>query len=195
MDIETAYLDACRQPSDINEHLPLLHHYALSCQHVTEFGVGRGMSTVCFIHARPIRLESYDIGVKPEVASYLDELAASARVQFSFHAEDVRNARIDPTELLFIDTWHVYDQLRLELLIHSDRVSKFIALHDTVTFGDVGETSGHRGLWPALIEFLLSHPEWTIFENRSNNNGLTILRRRTQGVTEPGSFLLRDRLL
>jgi|ERR1700722_14925037 hypothetical protein len=186
MDIETAYLLACRQPSDINEHLPLLHHYALSCQHVTEFGVGRGVSTVCFIHARPVRLESYDIGLMPNVASYLNELAASANVQFSLHPEDVRNARIDPTDLLFIDTWHVYDQLRLELLIHSDRVSKFIALHDTVTFGDVGETSGHRGLWPALVEFLVGHPEWTICENRSNNNGLTILGRRTPAVTEPG---------
>jgi predicted O-methyltransferase YrrM len=180
MDIETAYLEACGRPSDLNEHLPLLHQYALSCQHITEFGVRLGISTVCFIHAHPLRIVSYDVDKKPDVARYLQELAESASVQFSFHAEDVRNTRIEATELLFIDTWHVYDQLRLELIIHADRVNKFIALHDTVTFGDVGESPGHRGLWPALIEFLQIHPEWTIFENRSNNNGLTILRRKAR---------------
>src|SRR5215468_1406454 len=111
MDIETAYLQACTQPSDINEHLPLLHAYALSCQHITEFGVRLGVSTVCFIHARPLHIVSYDIDKKPDVAGWLEELAANASVQFSFHAEDVRNVRIERTELLLIDTWHVYDQL------------------------------------------------------------------------------------
>jgi hypothetical protein len=65
MDIETVYLDAGRQPSEINEHLTLLHYYALSCQHVTEFGLRLGVFTVCFIHARPIRLESYRIPTEP----------------------------------------------------------------------------------------------------------------------------------
>lgn len=178
MNLELAYAEACRQRSDLNEHLPLLHEYALSCQHITEFGVRFGVSTICFLHARPKFLVSYDVDKKPEAISRLHALAQAAGVEFSFRALDVRSARIEPTELLFIDTWHVYEQLRVELLVHAESVSRFIALHDTVTFGDVGEAPGYSGLWRAIVEFLYREPEWTIAEHRSNNNGLTILGRR-----------------
>jgi hypothetical protein len=35
----------------------------------------------------------------------------------------------------------------------------------------------NKGLWPAISEFLLEHPEWKILERFTNNNGLTILKR------------------
>ena len=184
MDLERAYAETCRQQSDINEQLPLLHQYALSCQHITEFGVRLGVSTTCFLHARPRVLVSYDVEKKPDTISHLCGLADAAGVEFSFRKIDVRTTRIEPTELLFIDTWHVYEQLRVELLVHAEMVSRFIALHDTVTFGDVGESPGHGGLWQAIIEFLYREPEWTVVEHRSNNNGLTILGRRRQWNTK-----------
>ena len=34
-----------------------------------------------------------------------------------------------------------------------------------------------KGLWPAVDEFLQSHPEWKIDLRLVNNNGLTILKR------------------
>jgi len=33
------------------------------------------------------------------------------------------------------------------------------------------------GLWPAIREFLGTHPEWKIEKRFKNNNGLTILAR------------------
>jgi hypothetical protein len=78
MDIDAVYLEACTQPSNINEHLPLLHAYALSCQHITEFGIRSGVSTVCFIHARPLHITSYDVVRNADVAEYVGELAADA---------------------------------------------------------------------------------------------------------------------
>ena len=34
-----------------------------------------------------------------------------------------------------------------------------------------------KGLWPAIEEFLQTHPEWKLHERFTNNNGLTILKR------------------
>lgn len=35
----------------------------------------------------------------------------------------------------------------------------------------------NKGLWPAIEEFLATHPEWVIDRRYTNNNGLTILKR------------------
>jgi hypothetical protein len=61
---------------------------------------------------------------------------------------------IEPTDMLFIDTFHVYEQLRRELALHAGKARRFIVLHDTTTFGEKGEREGSRGLWPAVAEFL-----------------------------------------
>ena len=58
---------------------------------------------------------------------------------------DTRAVEIDPTDVLFIDTRHDYDQLAAELARHAEEVRRAIALHDTTAFGDRGETPGARG--------------------------------------------------
>jgi primase-polymerase (primpol)-like protein len=104
------------------------------------------------------------------------------------------NERFD---LTFIDTWHVYGQLKRELEKFSKITNKYIIMHDTTVDEIYGETirigwnaekqsieSGfsveeiNRGLWPAIEEFLQTNPEWYIKERYTNNNGLTILARK-----------------
>ena len=94
---------------------------------------------------------------------------------------------IEPTDLLFIDTFHVYQQLRRELELHADRVRRFIALHDTTTFGETGEHESSRGLWPAIVEFLAGSSQWRVAARYHNNNGLTILERE-HGRAWNGTF-------
>ena len=84
---------------------------------------------------------------------------------------------IEETDLLFIDTWHVYDQLREELRRHAGRASRYVVLHDTTTFGERGEVAGHAGLWPAVEEYL-ALGRFALAARYENNNGLTVLRRR-----------------
>lgn len=45
----------------------------------------------------------------------------------------------DPVDMLFIDTFHVYGQLRRELARHHGSVSRYIVLHDTEVDKDPGE--------------------------------------------------------
>lgn len=91
---------------------------------------------------------------------------------------------IEPTDLLFIDTLHVYDQLKKELDRHAACVRQFIIMHDTTTFGEIGEpidgSPNARGLWPAIEEFLESHCDWQLRERFTNNNGLTVLSRSVE---------------
>jgi cephalosporin hydroxylase len=164
------------QPSDISEHVERMRDLALHCDHITEFGVRAGVSTAAWIAARPKTLVCYDIQRCAEV-DQLSRVARRIGIDFTFHQQDVLKTTIDRTDLLFIDTLHTYDQLQAELERHAARVRRYIVLHDTETFGQIGEMPGTRGLWFAVEEYLARHPEWHLLERRTNNNGLTILAK------------------
>src|SRR5262249_39811262 len=130
--------------SDINFLLPLLYDYARQCKHITEMGVRNVVSTYAFLSARPSRMVSIDL-VNPEVfgevnLNRIQILAHSVGTAWSFQEGDTRKITIENTDLLFIDTWHTYDQVKAELERHHEKVSKYILFHDTVTYGTRGET-------------------------------------------------------
>ena len=163
--------------SDINEHLPTLKQYAEECEHITEMGVRSVVSTWAFLAAKPKKLVSIDINECP--LDLVGSLTLMSNIDFSFRLGDTGNPAfiIEETDLLFIDTWHVYQQLKKEFKLHANKARKYIILHDTTTFGTHGESTGHDGLWPAVEEFLEANTNWTLKERFTNNNGLTILSR------------------
>jgi hypothetical protein len=95
-----------------------------------------------------------------------------------FHKANTLDIVIQPTDLLFIDTLHTYDQLRGELL-QAEFVSSCIILHDIHTYGKDGEGKGQKGkgLAKAVTEFLLANRQWQCTENRIYNNGLQVLEK------------------
>ena len=69
-----------------------------------------------------------------------------------------------------------------------DDSAGYIVLHDTALFAFSDEnveyypryqapTRERPGLWPAVVDFLVRHPEWYVALRCFNNNGLTVLRR------------------
>lgn len=168
--IDELYARAASTPSDINEHCPKLKELAGRCRHVTEFGMRHGVSTVALLAGRPQRLVSYDL-VHDPIADVLAEWP-----EFEFRVGDSTEVDIEHTDLLFIDTKHTADQLWRELTRHSHRVRRWIAMHDTVTFGEHGEDGG-PGLLHALKKFLRTHSEWRVVYDAKNNNGLTVIER------------------
>jgi tetratricopeptide (TPR) repeat protein len=167
------YQEACAQPSAIHEHLPTLYALARECQHVTELGTGMGIATTALLYAQPPVLVCYDLVKHPAVDRLL---ALAGQTRMVLHEEDVLQADIEETDLLFVDTYHVYDQLRQELARHAAKVRKYIVLPHTTTFGEQGEVAGQRGLWPAIEEFL-AQGGFRLQERYANNHGLTILER------------------
>lgn len=189
----------CATPSDINEHLPTLHRYASECTHITECGVRTVVSSYAFgsalVGRENTKLVQVDPQSHPNVYAFGRECRAEG-LNVVFHNQSDLECPIEETDLLFIDTWHIYGQLKRELARWNSHVKKYIILHDTTVDEWAGETlrvgwdaqkqsreSGipvheiQKGLWPAVDEFLKEHPEWKLHERFTNNNGLTILSR------------------
>ena len=168
-----------RTATDINEHLPMLYFLAQQCDHVTEFGVRTGASTLAFLHGlqgRPATLRSYDINDQYGVQ---DSLTRWTRVEWTFSiCSTLSITRIEPTDLLFVDTLHNYDQVRQELALHGESARRWIVFHDTETFGVTGDDGG-RGINQAITEWLEAKPEWRIVYRTHRNNGLTVIERQT----------------
>lgn len=178
-------------PSDINEHFDTLLKYGSECQTITELGVRGIYSTWAFLAARPKKLISYDLKHPNFFGGNLNEVIEAtneANIDFEFIEADSTKIVIDNTDLLFIDTWHTYDQLSLELKLHFKNVNKYIILHDTTNYEYHDETFNHvnawekpfqgGGLWKAVEEFLVINNNWIIKERFFNNNGLTILAKK-----------------
>lgn len=185
--IDDYYYLVCTRPSEIHEHLPTIKKYAQLCDHVTEMGVSAGKSSWAIVAARPRVHRLYDINPGCDDA-IRRRLAIDAGIDYRFETADTGNPalQIEQTDLLFIDTWHTYDQLRKEFELHAHKVNKYIILHDTTIYGDSPEPGSYqgtvvplanpdKGLWPAVEEFLEANAEWQILERFHNNSGLTVL--------------------
>lgn len=174
-EIEAYLLKVQAEESPIQEHLETLRRLAHECERVTEFGAG--LSTVALLAGQPERLDSYDL-VPYEVIRIISPMAG--RTRFTFHEENTLTARIDPTDMLFIDTKHTAEQVYTELKNNAHRVRKWLVFHDTVTCGECDP------LWPGPPAGLLygigrfmheQDGKWRLWAHFENCNGLTVYER------------------
>ncbi len=197
--LQEQYEKGCSQPSDINEHLPQLRELAKECQSVTELGVRGMISTWAILQGlseSPYIPHSYrgvDLVCPPLNTFYLaNNLAEMHQISFQFIEGNDFDIDIENTDMLFIDTWHTYRHLTYELEKFSPKVNKFITMHDTSDpygtedepfyVGVMPEYPSHinphkKGLWMAVEDFLLGHPEWRLKARYLNNHGFTVLER------------------
>lgn len=194
-ELEKLYQLLCSTPSDINEHLPKLRELASSVDHVTEMGVRGAVSTVALLCGQPDVLVSWDIDpaaiVNPMVAQLI-EWSRESGTSFQPRVGSTVECSIEPTSLLFIDTLHTHDQLWAELNLHGDLVDKYLAFHDTETFGYQGEDKKKPGLLLAIknfqdAEWLYKKNSWSEHYRSNANNGLYVLRLDERNNT--GSYV------
>lgn len=208
--LDVRYAEAAADAGNfINEHIPTLYEYARLCEHVTECGVETANSSWAF--ARGLRdngrsvktLVSVDLNYHPTI-SHVRAACASNGIDFTFKQGNDIYIALGDTDMIFIDTWHVYGHLKRELDAHHSRVARWIVMHDTEVDGVFGETLRRKwdpwkqaienaypveevksGLRPAINEFLAEHPEWRMTKRWTNCNGLTVLQRRSYGGPVP----------
>jgi hypothetical protein len=191
-------------PSDINQHLPTLAAYAAECESIIELGVRGCISSWAFcyglVNNNKDTKKLFLNDIKPCDISELIEASKSPEVNIDASFQWINDLNICTnnleTDLTFIDTWHVYAQLKRELEKFSKITKKYIIMHDTVVDGVDGETircgwdaekqsedSGFPvneikcGLVPAIKEFIQNNHDWILYYHYENNNGLTILKR------------------
>uniref|UniRef100_A0A6C0DRG6 Methyltransferase n=1 Tax=viral metagenome TaxID=1070528 RepID=A0A6C0DRG6_9ZZZZ len=190
-------------PSDINEHLPTLYRYAKECDTIFETGVRGVVSSWAFLYGllqsnhsgstKKIILNDIDVCNIDEYLNACNGLPITVQWIWKNNLEIELNHDVD---LTFIDTWHIYGQLKRELDKFSKITKKYIIMHDTTVDEIYGETircgsnaeeqsiaSGfpideiNKGLGPAISDFLENNKDWVLHEKYTNNNGLTILKR------------------
>jgi hypothetical protein len=202
--LENKFHTLCHTVSDINEHLPTLYKYATECESVIELGVRGCISSWALAYGlmrnnKPVKkillndLENCDINEFLRITRNLD-----IKVEYEWKNDldlDIK----ENYDMVFIDTWHVYGQLKRELEKFSKITNKYIIMHDTTVDEIHGESIRNgiqqkglenqslssgipveeivKGLKPAIEEFLQNNPEWELYVKYINNNGLTILRR------------------
>lgn len=197
--IEKRFMERCLWKCDIYEHVPTLAAYACLCNHITECGTRTAVSSYAFalgLLGNPKgKLVQVDIESTPDSRAFQND-CRSQNIHSIFYEQSDLECPMEQTDLLFIDTWHIYGQLKRELSRWNLYARKFIILHDTEVDKWFGETvrcgnsaalqscqTGipvneiERGLWPAVVEFLQEHPEWVLERQFTNCNGLTVLRR------------------
>lgn len=178
-------------PGIINEHLPSLYKYGKTVETIVVLGDSHE-AVITFVEA--LKCNGKERKVLIHVSPTPEKLDFGS-VIYRHHTEN--NLLLDLScDLLFIDSWHVYGQMKRELAKHSPTTNKYIIMHDTEVDAEHGEsirckmnieeqvkTSGFpieeitKGIWPAIDEFV-KLKQWKIKEKYSHNHGLTILRKQ-----------------
>ena len=172
-------------PSDINQHLPTLRQLAQECSHITEFGCWRGYSStalLCGLHESEVDTPFKKLTIVDINEPYLEHVKEKLtpyqnNIEIVYRLDDTTAIEIEETDFLFIDTWHVYKQLKKELELHGNKATRYLAFHDTVSFGLLGEDGETPGLLDAIEEFLEANPHWQQMVHYEFNNGLMVLER------------------
>ena len=207
--LEQKYRELCSTPSDINEHLPTLFYYSSKCQSAIELGVRGVISTYAILYGLLLNSNNEKKlllnDVQPCNISDIIEISNDLEVELNYQwISDLEMDINENYDLTFIDTFHVYGQLKRELDKFSKITNKYIIMHDTTVdeqFGEIiryhpNENSARNeasriskttnipqdelliGLWPAIEDFLDANPEWSLCKRYFNNNGLTILEKK-----------------
>jgi hypothetical protein len=144
-----------------------------------------------------------DLENSPNIAQVLSVSKDNHMLATFVKGSDLDVDLTDGVDMLFIDSFHVYGQLKRELATHAHKVKKYILLHDTTVDSVHGEVIRKKmnantisqqtgipideltkGLKPAIQEFIRDGDalggKWKIEKEYTNNNGLTILSRVAQ---------------
>lgn len=175
MSVEETYQKFLAIPSDIQNHLPILRAYAENSESIVELGFRGGVSTSALVAGKPKRLMIVDWDKEPYRINRerLDEIIQSGEEQgmtVTFTSADSLSVDIPLCDMMFLDTFHTYEHLYLELIKHTPKVSKYLLIHDT-------DEPICPGMFCAIEDFLMSNSYWRLADRYTDRPGLTVLER------------------
>jgi hypothetical protein len=136
----------CGQTGDINEHLPTLAQYESKCESVAELGVRGCVSSWAFckglLENGSTNKSLFMNDIQECDVSLLESVAADSGIDISYQWINDLNVNLSDIrfDLVFIDTWHIYGQLKRELAKYAPVTNKYIIMHDTTVDEWMGET-------------------------------------------------------
>ena len=177
--IEAEFLLAKKTKGDIDEHLDYLYDLAIQCDSVVEGGLRYCISCWAFILGCACRggvVQGHCWNRLKEITR-TEEICKANGLNWTYFDGDWLTHDIPSCDLLMVDTNHTYEQLTAELRRHGPKARRWIVLHDTESFRDVGTDGKPPGMWQAVLDFI-AEGEWEIINHRAHQNGLTTLGRK-----------------
>lgn len=152
-------------------HAALLK-YMKNCDTYKELGVKQGTTAAAVILSNPKSVELIDkrlTDYNPH-KKHFEKYCFNNNIKFRVREIDSTSflATDRSSDLLYIDTWHVYAQLQKELNLHHAFVNKYIVMHDT---------HAKPELTKAIKEFLKTNSKWKMIEENKVNVGYTVLEK------------------
>ena len=201
------YRILCNTPSDINEHLPTLSHYASKSTTILEAGVRSVVSTWAFINGLIKGKETkacfdenkcslstvetnkriYSVDISKAPINIAKSTAKEYDIELTFIQIDILKYEVpENIDLTFIDTFHCYGQLKRELAKLAPITNRYIILHDTTIDAEKSEVI--RQPWEYNINDLIRKLGWSrseleiglwpaVTEFLDNNNDWKLHRR------------------
>lgn len=158
---------------DLNDHFDTLKALAAKCTHVTEFTKKRE-STLALAGGKPVKLVTYtkepDILLKQIVL-----VRPPDSTEIYADTDSLMVPEIDETDLLYLDTVHSAERLRMELKNHAKNVRRFIVVRGTGSNGVVAEGTKGEGLFYAIEEFIKDNPDAFVLHHAENQWGITVI--------------------
>ena len=202
MSLLERYKQDCERRSDINEHLATIYKYACECESIVELGAGRTSESLLTLAAAlltsaPEKRQLHFFSADPFNVGEIAQLCALEDVPLHLRRENIFNMKFDKEiDMCFIDSDHIFAQMRAELEKFGLLTKKYIICHDTTIDRDLSSLvrmgqnvkefaakyglkrlECERGIRPAIDKFLAANPQWKILKEFENNNGLLILTK------------------
>lgn len=189
--LDTLYLKAYGNQSDINQHVPKLRELAEQCDHVTDVGMRPDVSSVALLSGQP-EVMVHLVPPKQPVRHWAvgkEYEHVRGRTEVKVLSSDTPTWDMqEETDLLFLDTRHTANQIYLELTKYAPQVRRYIVRHDTQIYGETGDDGG-PGLMFGIRKYLREHPEWVVAHHTDDQYGLTVLSRDDRDLRSlPGAW-------
>jgi hypothetical protein len=171
--IEDCFDRVAETPRDLNEHMTELRRLASMCDFVTDVSI-RKESLIAFLASEAKQVTTYCPEISDPWVKHALSLSPGKKVVHNFPSGV---GSIEPTDMLFLNTIHTFQRLSAELLAYAPNVRRFIVIHNSTVFRDIGEDGKPPGLLEAIRLYCRAHPEWGVVSHTDDQHGLTVLSR------------------
>ena len=143
------------------------------CNSYTELGINQGTTLAIPVLKGISTITAYDITLGPynRAKGLFDEHAKQLDINYNVYEANTLAINIDPVDVLYIDTVHLYDHLIKELALHGGKANKFIIVHDTFV--------NNKELKIAVEEYVDANKEWSVVTDCEINVGFMTIEKKT----------------
>lgn len=140
------------------------------CNSYTELGVNQGATLAVAVLENIKTIRAYDIALKPYnfAKDLFNTYANDHNIDLKVFETDTLKCNIDPVDVLYIDTRHLYNHLKQELQLHGDKAMKYIIFHDTFAQSELKK---------AILEFVNQHSDWSVITDCKVSVGFMTIKK------------------